>query len=140
MIKRHFNSHMINIQCFPRHSKHFHWFDKASYTKNESAALPVVPWLKLLMMEPLALTISLRGLRMPQTLSAATLTPSSSLVSLSAVATTSMSDGSLFPPAKLWTCGHEDSENRWPGSFLARHSPHISLVSTLQFHGAQSEE
>lgn len=48
-----------------------------------------------------ALTQSLRGFRVPQTLSVATFTPSSSLASLKAVATTSLSDGSLFPPAKL---------------------------------------
>lgn len=47
------------------------------------------------------LTPSFRGFRMPQTLSGITVIPSSSLVSLRAVATTSVSDRSFFPPAKL---------------------------------------
>lgn len=54
------------------------------------------------------LTMSLRGFRMPQTFSADTFTPSSSLASLNAVATTSLSDGSLFPPAKLKMTGNEN--------------------------------
>lgn len=45
---------------------------------------------------------------MPQTHSVGTLTPSSSRASRRAVATTSLSDGSLFPPAKL----HKKSKGR----------------------------
>lgn len=47
------------------------------------------------------LTMSLKGFNIPQTFSLGTLIPSSSRASRSAVATTSLSDGSLFPPAKL---------------------------------------
>lgn len=47
------------------------------------------------------LTASFKGLRVPQTHSVVTVIPSSSFASLRAVATTSLSEGSFFPPAKL---------------------------------------
>ncbi|TNN36073.1 hypothetical protein EYF80_053765 [Liparis tanakae] len=57
-----------------------------------------------------------KGFKVPHTCSFATETPSSSLASLSAVATTSLSSGSLFPPAKLHkdgkTAGSPRSEHR----------------------------
>lgn len=90
------------------------------------------------------LTMSLRGFRMPQTFSGATAKPSSSLASLNAVATTSLSDGSAFPPAKLqMTEDEERSRTQLIPSLQAVFSyrlPDVSLVSALQRAGSQSEQ
>ncbi|XP_056297166.1 finTRIM family, member 86 [Pseudoliparis swirei] len=65
--------------------------------------MPVTCNLTLKYILTLVLALSLKGFKVPHTCSVATETPSSSLASLSAVATTSLSSGSLFPPAKLRT-------------------------------------